>query len=98
MGYPRLFIKDTAVAALCYGAALTIPGVVRYSDDISIGDICVAVTIRGEAVALMTAEMTTAMISTAEHGMVGRVHRVLVDRDELYPRRWGLGPHVSAIC
>lgn len=39
--------------------------------------------------------MTTAVISTCDHGIVAKIKRVIMERDT-YPRKWGLGPKVSA--
>lgn len=38
--------------------------------------------------------MTTAVISTCDHGIVAKIKRVIMERDT-YPRKWGLGPKVS---
>lgn len=40
--------------------------------------------------------MTTAVISTCDHGIVAKIKRVIMERDT-YPRKWGLGPKVSGI-
>lgn len=40
--------------------------------------------------------MTTAVISTCDHGIVAKIKRVIMERDT-YPRKWGLGPKVSAV-
>jgi len=37
--------------------------------------------------------MTTATISSCDHGIIAKIKRVLMDRDT-YPRKWGLGPMV----
>lgn len=39
--------------------------------------------------------MTTAVISTCDHGVVAKIKRVIMERDT-YPRKWGLGPKVSS--
>jgi len=41
--------------------------------------------------------MTTAVISTCDHGFVAKIKRVIMERDT-YPRKWGLGPKVSVIA
>ncbi|NXR92958.1 DKC1 protein, partial [Hypocryptadius cinnamomeus] len=38
--------------------------------------------------------MTTAVISTCDHGVVAKIKRVIMERDT-YPRKWGLGPKAS---
>lgn len=40
--------------------------------------------------------MTTATISSCDHGIIAKIKRVLMDRDT-YPRKWGLGPMVQII-
>jgi H/ACA ribonucleoprotein complex subunit 4 len=37
--YPRVVIKDTTVNAICYGAQLMIPGVLRYDSGIEVNQI-----------------------------------------------------------
>ena len=90
--YPRIVVKDTTVNAICYGAQLMIPGVLRYESGIEIGREVVLITTKGEAVALAIAQMTTSIIDTCDHGIVARIKRVIMDRDT-YPRKWGYGPH-----
>jgi len=90
--YPRIVIKDTSVNAVCYGAQLMIPGVLRFDSGIEIGKEVVLITTKGEAVALAIAQMTTGIIDSCDHGIVTRTKRVIMDR-ETYPRKWGLGPY-----
>eukprot|EP00486_Rosalina_sp_Unknown_P003006 CAMPEP_0201569016 /NCGR_PEP_ID=MMETSP0190_2-20130828/10453_1 /ASSEMBLY_ACC=CAM_ASM_000263 /TAXON_ID=37353 /ORGANISM="Rosalina sp." /LENGTH=191 /DNA_ID=CAMNT_0047990863 /DNA_START=811 /DNA_END=1383 /DNA_ORIENTATION=- len=71
-----------------------IPGVLRFDDNIEIGDEVVIVSTKGEAVCLAHAQMTTNQISTCDHGIVAKIKRVIMDRDA-YPRKWGLGPHAQ---
>lgn len=40
--------------------------------------------------------MTTAVISTCDHGVVAKIKRVIMERDT-YPRKWGLGPKVYLV-
>ncbi|XP_078447165.1 NAP57 homolog [Wolffia australiana] len=92
--YKRLVVKDSAVNAICYGAKLMIPGLLRFEDDVEAGEEVVLMTTKGEAIALGIAEMTTAVMATCDHGTVARIKRVVMDRDT-YPRKWGLGPRAS---
>ena len=89
--HKRVVVKDSAVNAICYGAKLMIPGLLRYADDIDCGDVVVMMTTKGEAIALGIAEMNTAVMSSCDHGVVCKIKRVIMERDT-YPRRWGLGP------
>lgn len=92
--YKRLVVKDSAVNAICYGAKLMIPGLLRFENDIEAGEEVVLMTTKGEAIALGIAEMTTAVMATCDHGIVAKIKRVVMDRDT-YPRKWGLGPKAS---
>jgi len=92
--YKRLVVKDSAVNAICYGAKLMIPGLLRFENDIDVGEEVVLMTTKGEAIALGIAEMTTAVMATCDHGVVAKIKRVVMDRDT-YPRKWGLGPRAS---
>ncbi|XP_069105329.1 H/ACA ribonucleoprotein complex subunit DKC1-like [Argopecten irradians] len=89
--HKRIIMKDTAVNAVCYGAKIMLPGVLRYEDGIEINDEIVIITTKGEAVALAIAQMTTAVMSTCDHGIVAKIKRVIMERDT-YPRKWKLGP------
>ncbi|SNX84085.1 probable CBF5 - Centromere Binding Factor / putative rRNA pseuduridine synthase [Melanopsichium pennsylvanicum] len=90
-GYKRIVVKDSAVNAVCYGAKLMIPGLLRYEKDIECHEEVVLMTTKGEAIALAIAQMSTVDLSTCDHGVVAKVKRCIMERDT-YPRRWGLGP------
>ncbi|XP_071735099.1 H/ACA ribonucleoprotein complex subunit 4-like [Rutidosis leptorrhynchoides] len=92
--YKRLVVKDSAVNAICYGAKLMVPGLLRFENGIENGEEVVLMTTKGEAIALGIAEMTTAVMATCDHGVVAKIKRVVMDRD-MYPRKWGLGPTAS---
>ena len=89
--FKRVVVKDSAVNAVCYGAKLMIPGLLRFAEGIESGDEVVMITTKGEAVAVGIAQMTTAVMATVDHGVVCKIKRVIMERDT-YPRRWGLGP------
>jgi H/ACA ribonucleoprotein complex subunit 4 len=91
VGYKRIVVKDSAVNAVCYGAKLMIPGLLRYEADISVHEEVVLMTTKGEAIALAIALMSTVELATCDHGVVAKVKRCIMERDT-YPRRWGLGP------
>ncbi|WBW74192.1 pseudouridine synthase Cbf5 [Schizosaccharomyces osmophilus] len=91
VGYKRVVVKDSAVNAVCYGAKLMIPGLLRYESGIEVNEEVVLMTTKGEAIAVGIAQMSTVELSTCDHGVVAKVKRCIMERD-LYPRRWGLGP------
>lgn len=89
--HKRLVVKDSAVNAICYGAKLMVPGLLRYESGIEINEQIVIMTTKGEAIALGIALMTTAVMAACDHGVVAKIKRVIMERDT-YPRKWGLGP------
>eukprot|EP01112_Ceratiomyxa_fruticulosa_P004419 TRINITY_DN1497_c0_g1_i1.p1 TRINITY_DN1497_c0_g1~~TRINITY_DN1497_c0_g1_i1.p1 ORF type:complete len:504 (-),score=149.89 TRINITY_DN1497_c0_g1_i1:269-1681(-) len=93
--YKRIVVKDSTVNAICYGAKLMIPGLLRYESGIEVGELVVLMTTKGEAIALGVAQMTTSVMATVDHGIVAKIKRVIMERDT-YPRRWGLGPRAKA--
>ena len=91
VGYKRIVVKDTSINAVCYGAQLMLPGVLRYESNIEVGEQVVLMSTKGEAIALAIAQMTTSTIATCDHGIVTRTKRVILDRD-IYEKKWKLGP------
>jgi H/ACA ribonucleoprotein complex subunit 4 len=89
--FKRVVVKDSAVNAICYGAKLMIPGLLRFADGIEMNQEVVLMTTKGEAIAVAIAQMTTSVMATVDHGVVAKIKRVIMERD-VYPRRWGLGP------
>jgi H/ACA ribonucleoprotein complex subunit 4 len=93
LSYKRIVIKDSSVNAICYGAKLMLPGLLRFEKGIDIHEEVVIMTTKGEAVALAYAQMSAVEMSSCDHGVVAKIKRVIMERD-LYPRRWGMG-HVA---
>jgi H/ACA ribonucleoprotein complex subunit 4 len=93
-GFKRLVLKDSAVNAVCYGARLMLPGLLRFENGIEVDEEVVLMTTKGEAVAIGIAQMATADMASCDHGIVAKIKRVIMERDT-YPRKWGLGPHAQ---
>merc|ERR1712226_816337 len=93
-GHKRIMIKDSAVNAVCYGAQILLPGVLRFDDGIEKDQEIVVITTKGEAVCLAIGIMTSGQMATCDHGKVAKIKRVIMERD-LYPRQWGKGPKAS---
>jgi len=79
--FKRIVIKDSCINAICYGAKLMIPGILRFSSDIEVGLEVVIISTKGEAVAMAIAQMSTSQIATCDHGVVAKTKRVIMDRD-----------------
>ncbi|KAG8466559.1 hypothetical protein KFE25_007938 [Diacronema lutheri] len=89
--FKRLVVKDSAVNAICYGAKLMLPGLLRFENGVEVNEEVVLMTTKGEAIAIGIAQMATADMAHCDHGVVAKIKRVVMDRDT-YPRKWGLGP------
>jgi H/ACA ribonucleoprotein complex subunit 4 len=82
-----IVIKDSAVDALCHGAALTVPGVARMPRSLNRGDTVAIYTQKGEIVALGEAKMGFDEIYDAEKGVACVLSRVVMPAGT-YPRAW----------
>jgi H/ACA ribonucleoprotein complex subunit 4 len=87
---PKIVVKDSAVDALCHGANLTVPGVLSVESGIVTGSVVAIFTLKGEAVALARALLSTEEILNLKHGIVAELQRVLMPRGT-YPKVWRSG-------
>jgi H/ACA ribonucleoprotein complex subunit 4 len=84
---PKIYVRDSAVDALCHGAHLAAPGVLSLESGIKIGDAVAVFTQKGEAVTLSKAAVSSQSMLKMNHGFVVRTNRVLMRRG-LYPKLW----------
>lgn len=87
---PKIYIRDSAVDAVCHGANLTAPGVLSFETGIRKGSTVAVLTLKGEAVALVEAVFSAEEILKMEHGVVAEIRRVLMSRGT-YPKCWKSG-------
>ena len=87
----RIVMKDSAVDAVCHGAKVLMPGIMRFDGEIDTGDEIVIITTKGEAIALGIAQMTAQQMATTDHGIAAKIKRVIMDRGT-YLKSWGKGP------
>jgi H/ACA ribonucleoprotein complex subunit 4 len=87
---PKVYIRDSAVDAVCHGASLTAPGVLSLETGIHKGSMVTVLSLKGEAVALAKAMVGSEEILAMEHGVVATTQRVLMPRGT-YPKRWRTG-------
>ena len=106
--YKRIVVKDSAVNAVCYGAKLMIPGLLRYGMIIPVTyhdrhtdrSAETGIEVHEEVVLITTKgeaiALGIAQMSTVELSTCdhGVVAKVkrCIMERDLYPRRWGLGP------
>lgn len=84
---PRIFVRDSAVDAICHGARLAIPGILELETGIEVGDLVAMMTLKGEAIALGKALMTSEQILEMDRGLAVQTHRVIMEKGT-YPRSW----------
>jgi len=87
---PKIYIRDSAVDAICHGANLTAPGILSLETGTNSGSMVAVLTLKGEAVALAKAGASTEEILNMEHGVVAKTERVLMPRGT-YPKCWRSG-------
>lgn len=87
---PKIYVRDSAVDAICHGANLAAPGVLSLETDIKPSDVVAVLTQKGEGVALSKALMSTEDIMKIDHGLVAKTLRVLMSRG-VYPKMWHKG-------
>jgi H/ACA ribonucleoprotein complex subunit 4 len=87
---PKIVVRDSAVDALCHGANLTAPGILSVETGIEKGSMLAVFTLKGEAVALAKALVSTEEILNLSHGTVATLQRVVMPRGT-YPKAWKSG-------
>jgi len=84
---PKIYIRDSAVEAICHGANLAAPGVLSFETDIKPHDTVAVMTQKGEGVALSKALVSSEDMLKMDHGLVAKTQRVLMPRG-VYPKMW----------
>ena len=87
---PKIIVRDSAVDALCHGANLTAPGVLSAETGIQKDSMIAVLTLKGEAVALAKALISTDEIMELKRGTVATLQRVVMPRGT-YPKVWKSG-------
>ena len=86
-GLKSAVVRDSAVDALCHGAQLAVPGVLRVSEGLARGDLAAVYTMKGEAVALAEASMSEQQMREAAKGQAFQTRRIIM-APGTYPRGW----------
>jgi len=84
-------IRDSAVDAMCHGAQLAIPGILKISQNLKNGDIVGVYTQKGEVVALAEATMSDEEIQDATKGYAFETKRIIM-APKTYPKKWRTKP------
>lgn len=84
---PKIYIRDSAVDAICHGASLAAPGVLHLTDDVKKGKPVAIMTLKNELVAIAQATMNAKDILDVDRGIVAKPLRVIM-RPGTYPKQW----------
>jgi H/ACA ribonucleoprotein complex subunit 4 len=83
----KVYVRDSAVDAICHGACLTAPGILSLEDSLCKGSLVAVLTLKGEAIALGKAMVSAEEVLNLNHGVVATTERVIMPRGT-YPKRW----------
>ena len=80
-------IRDSAVDALCHGAQLAIPGILKISANLQQSELVGVYTQKGEIVALAQSTMSGEDIQKIPKGHAFETKRIIMESNT-YPKRW----------
>lgn len=84
---PGVWVRDSAIASICHGAPLAVPGVVSLDSAMSAGDKTVIWSSKGEAIAVGEMIVDSSDVPNMTEGELVKPKIVLMDKDE-YPGAW----------
>lgn len=84
---PGVWVRDSAIASICHGAPLAVPGVVSLDSAMSAGDKTVIWSAKGEAIAVGEMIVDSSDVPNMTEGELVKPKIVLMDKDE-YPGAW----------
>jgi len=84
---PKVVIRDSAVDSVCHGADLALPGLLQLDSAIERNRLVAIFTLKGEAVGLGRALLTSREMLDQEKGEAVKIERVIMDRGT-YPAMW----------
>jgi H/ACA ribonucleoprotein complex subunit 4 len=87
---PKIWVRDSAVDALCHGAPLAAPGVAKFEIPFSRGELVALFTLKGELIGVGRALVDGEEVKKMERGLVARTDRVVMRRGA-YPPMWRKG-------
>lgn len=83
----KVFVKDSAVAAICNGSPVYPIGVTRVQEGLIAGENVGIFSLKNELVAIGIAKMDAEKIAKAKRGVAVRTDRVIMEKG-IYPERW----------
>ncbi len=85
--FPKIIVKDTAVASIVYGAQLKIPGIMAFTDDVEKDKRVILITRKGEAIAVALSKYTAEDLRSLDKGVATLTERVVMEKG-IYPPMW----------
>ena len=84
---PGVWVRDSAIASICHGAPLAVPGVVSLDSGMSAGNKTAIWSSKGEAIAVGEMIVNSSDVPHMTEGELVKPKIVLMDKDE-YPGAW----------
>ena len=87
---PKVYVKDSAVDAICHGADVAVPGIKKIEGSFDKGEIVAIFTQKGEGIAIGESKMHANNIMEAKKGSAINLQRVFMTPGT-YPKLWKRG-------
>ena len=84
---PKIYVRDSAIDALCHGADLAVPGILKLHSGIKPKNIIGVFTQKGEVICLATSLMSSQQMLDEDHGIAAKIERVMMPT-KTYPSLW----------
>ena len=84
---PKIFIRDSAIDAICHGAQLTLPGVIQLTRNIDKNSLLAILSMKGELIAFGRSTLTSKKIGESKNGICARPIAVFMEK-QTYPSSW----------
>ena len=78
---PKIWVFDGAVDALCHGADLYFPGIVKLHDKINRGDLVAVFTLKDELICIGKADVESDEMMKDCRGIAVKTTKVFMDRE-----------------
>ena len=87
---PKVYVKDSAVDAICHGADLAVPGITKIEGNFGKGQIVAVMTQKGEGIAIGETRIPASKILESSKGSAVNLQRVFM-APGTYPKLWKRG-------
>lgn len=87
LGFQKVIVRDSAVDALCHGANLATPGLLKLSRGIKPGATVCIMTLKGELVGFGRAALSSEEMLKSDHGIIVKTERTVM-QPGTYPKGW----------